>query len=209
MARVYGPLHSDSASGKFAGSLVYSHWKGARAYVRELVTPKNPKSAKQTGIRAMFGFVAAAWKNIGSTPQASWSEQAEAAAISAFDAFVKVAMNLWQAFTFPQKTYNDTRDSVALTVTTQTTTGGVGTATVEITPSGSTAIWGIAIFRGDTGFTPGWNNCIAVLPADGANPVEWIDSPLDPGSYYYRACVFNDDGVVGTIHAESAEVVVT
>jgi hypothetical protein len=209
MARVQGPLHSDAASGTFAGSLVYSHWKGARAYVRERVIPKNPKTAKQIGVRAMWGFLAAAWKTIGTVPQATWEALGITKAISAFDAFMSANMTGWQSFLAPQQNYAEDRDSTGLTVTTQTCTGGVGSATVQITPSGSTDSWGVIIFRGLTGFTPSWENAIAVIPTDGTNPVTWVDSPLEAGTYYYRAVVVNTDGKMGTIHAESTGVVVS
>ena len=209
MARVYGPLHSDAASGSIAGSLTYSHWKGSRAYVRERVTPKNPKTAKQVGVRAMLGYCATLWASIKDAKSASWLALATASSISEFNAFVAAAMHDWQEFLFPRESSTDARTSTGLTVTTQTTTGGVGTATIEVTPSGATAIAGVAIFRGATGFVPSWANCIAVIPTATAAKVTFVDSPLKAGSYYYRTVVFNNDGTMGTIHIESSVVTVT
>jgi hypothetical protein len=157
----------------------------------------------------MMGYVAHLWASIYVAKGASWQDLADASAISTFNAFVRAALADWQTFLFPRESQTDARTSTGLTVTTQTATGGVGTATLAITPSGTTAIAGIAIFRGATGFAASWANCIAVLPANGANPVTWVDSPLAAGTYYYRSCVFNTDGAVGTIHAESTGVVVT
>jgi len=51
MTRLTGPVMSLSASGALADTLVFSQWKG-RFYARLLVTPYNPKSNYQTGIRA-------------------------------------------------------------------------------------------------------------------------------------------------------------
>jgi len=50
MPTVTGPLMSLSASQTLGNTLVFSQWKG-RYYVRLRVTPYNPKSAYQTGIR--------------------------------------------------------------------------------------------------------------------------------------------------------------
>ena len=47
------------------------------------------------------------------------------------------------------------RTSTPLTITTFTATGGAGLVTLAITPSGTTAAWGIAIFKGATGFIVG------------------------------------------------------
>ena len=59
MAKVTGPLFSQSASGAFAGALVFGTWKG-RNTVRALVTPSNPKTAKQSDVRNAFSVLASA-----------------------------------------------------------------------------------------------------------------------------------------------------
>lgn len=46
MAKVNGPLMSMDATGSFAGTLVFQHWKG-RNTVRQLVKPSNPKTSGQ------------------------------------------------------------------------------------------------------------------------------------------------------------------
>ena len=50
MAKTNGPLFSMDASGKFAGALVFTKWKG-RPVVRQLVKPANPKSTGQESAR--------------------------------------------------------------------------------------------------------------------------------------------------------------
>jgi hypothetical protein len=50
MAKTNGPLFSMDASGKFAGALVFTKWKG-RPVVRQLVTPANPMSTGQVTSR--------------------------------------------------------------------------------------------------------------------------------------------------------------
>jgi len=61
MVKVTGPMHSDSASGSFAGSQVHASWKGNK-YVRELVIPKNPKSVAQGKVRLILGGIGRAAK---------------------------------------------------------------------------------------------------------------------------------------------------
>lgn len=58
MAKVTGPLMSMDASGKFAGALVFSKWKG-RPTVRQLVIPANPQSTNQTAQRNMVRVLGA------------------------------------------------------------------------------------------------------------------------------------------------------
>jgi hypothetical protein len=54
MAKVFGPLHSDSASGKIADSMVHFGWRGLNI-VRQYVIPKNKMSAKQGNNRTYVG----------------------------------------------------------------------------------------------------------------------------------------------------------
>ena len=206
MARVSGPLHSDAASGKFAGSLVYAGWKG-RAYVRQLVQPANPKSAKQTGVRALMAFLATQWKAKTLPKWTGWTAAATARMISEFNAYVAENLARWQLFAAPTQVYPAAESANAIT-TTQALTPGAGFMTIGLTPSAAGDNWGFAIFRDTAEITaPNWNNCVAVIPADGANAVEYTDSPLDAGTYHYRAGVFNTDGTLGTICADDSDAV--
>ena len=54
MAKVFGPLHSDGATGKLANAIVFFPWKGNNV-VRKWLKPTNKKSAGQGVRRVMFG----------------------------------------------------------------------------------------------------------------------------------------------------------
>lgn len=207
MAKVTGPLMSVSASGKFAGTMVFASWKG-RAYSRQLVTPANPKSAGQTGVRSLMKFLAQAWAALGASPKGSWAVLAALTNISNFNAFVADAMSNWNSFLAPTQTYPAARASTGLTITTLTTTGGSGETAVSITPSGSTSIWGYILLRSSAEITaPSRSQVVAVLPADGANAVTYTDSGLTAGTYHYRAVAFNVDGKMGTVKADQTATV--
>jgi hypothetical protein len=207
MAKVTGPLMSIAASGTFGGTLVFSIWNG-RAYVRERVIPTNPKSSMQTGVRSMWKFLSKFWTSIASNTKLTWATIAESQQISNFNAFMQYNMNRWQNFFAPTQGNPAAEASTPLTVTTQTLTGAAGYATIAITPSGSTSIWGMAIFRSTAEITaPSWANCIAVVEADGANAVTHVDSPLAASTYHYRTAVINTDGIMGTVKADATCVV--
>lgn len=59
MAKVNGPFMSIDASGKFAGVMVASKWKG-QAYMRQLVKPANPNTSAQKDVRSILGTLAKA-----------------------------------------------------------------------------------------------------------------------------------------------------
>jgi hypothetical protein len=205
MALVTGPLMSMDASGTIGETLTFGKWKG-RNYVRQRVIPANPKSASQLGVRSMMSFLAKQWTELTAGEQASYAEMAEAKSISAFNQFVSVNLTRWQNFDGPTKEYPAAEASTPLTVSDMTLTGGVGEITVQLTPSGSGNIWGFVLCRDPAEITaPAWSNCIAVIEADAGNQVTHVDSPLDAGTYHYRAAVINDDGVMGSFIADDSE----
>ena len=207
MARVSGPLHSDTASGTFAKSMTFSHWKG-RPYVRECVTPSNPRFPKQVGVRAMMGFLAKAWATIGASPKASWLEAATARGISAFNEFVGQNLKRWQNWQAPTKTSPAAESSSANVVTTQTLTGGVGQVNITLAWTTNAHDWGVAILRSTAEITaPDWTQCVGVVPPTAAGALTYVNSPLTAATYHYRCVILNDDGKVGTVHADATAVV--
>lgn len=109
MAKIRGPLHSDSATGKFADALVFASNKGV-AYCRQLVTPKNPQTFKQTAIRDLITDASQAWKTgatvgtvvINATYKAAFDLAALPMQISGFDLYMKNSVSInYDATTSP------------------------------------------------------------------------------------------------------------
>lgn len=97
MARLTGPLFSLDARGSLWHTVVYSAWKGLN-YARLSVTPYNPKSDYQTGIRETL-----TWGNlyftkgsyIAAAQKTWWNTYAEGTNMSGINRFMKffVAQN--------------------------------------------------------------------------------------------------------------------
>lgn len=207
MVRLTAPMLSLGASGSLGKTVTYSIWKG-RAYARQCVTPTNPKSAAQSGVRAMMAFLAQQWTNLTAGEKATYDDAAEAKAISSFNEYTSYNLQRWQLFDPPSKAYPAAEASTPLTVSDMTLTGGDGNVLVQLTPSAATDIWGFVILRSDAEITaPNWNQVVKVLEADGVSQVQWTDTPLDAGTYHYRAAVINDDGKMGTVIADDTATV--
>jgi hypothetical protein len=207
MASVKGPLLSVEASGAFGGSMVFSKWKG-RPYVRELVTPSNPKSAKQTGVRAMMSFLATTWSEKALPKWTGWSDMALARAISTFNAYVSENLARWQIGKPPTQVYPAAESTSGCAITTAPLTGHAGFATAVVTPAANANIWGVAVFRDTAEITaPSWANCVAITPRSGVTAYTFTDSPLEAGTYHYRFAAINTDGVMGTVLADATVVV--
>lgn len=204
--KVTAPGFSLDASGSLGGAIVASKWKG-RNYFRELVRPSNPKSGSQVGVRAMFKFLAQYWASLSTANQATWQDLADQLVASPFNGFMSANQKRWRNFLAPGQ-----EDPVGGTGTQDTYSGWAATAgvrqvTLDITVGVANDGWGVAIFRGATGFTPAFSNCIAVIPAVGAADYSFVDTPLDPGTYYYNARGFTTDGSLDSAQGEVSATV--
>lgn len=208
MAKLLGPCMSMAASGKLAGAVVFSNWKG-RAYVRSLVKPSNPKLPKQVSVRAMFKFLAQAWASIGDVAQATWETAADALSISTFNAYMAEGQSRWRTFRAPSQDTPALETATTATLGTLAATLGVRmiTVTQPVTVVGN--CWALAFFRSPTGvFTSTFDQLVAVLPTSGTNDVVFVDTPLAPGAYYYEVREISDDGALSAPGAEVTATVV-
>lgn len=186
MAGVRGPLMSFDASGKVANSIVFSKWKG-RNYVRQLVTPHNPKSGSQTGMRSMFGFLATLWASIAAGDQATWDELAETGNYSPFNAYMKANQADWRNFGSPTEATPAAAAGTPAALGTEAANASGRNIILTGTNAAGGDNWGIAIFRDPSmGFTLDWSNCIAVVPIGDTDALQYTDGPLAPGGYYYN-----------------------
>jgi hypothetical protein len=205
MALTQGPLLSLGASGKFAGALVYSTWKG-RPTVRQLVTPSNPKSAGQTATRAMFKFLAQNWANLSAGDQATWEDLASQTNVSPFNAYVSFNMNRWTQFTFPM----DTPTSAAGTVPVMgagTLTGGVRQYTLSQVITTANDISGIVIVEDAAAIVTPIKTMVVDLADYTGSPVVTVETPREAGTYHVRVAGFTSGGSLSAYIADQTVVV--
>lgn len=203
MVRTQGPMMSLAASGTLAKTIVFSNWKG-RSYVRERVIPSNPRSGGQVGMRAMFKFLTQDWTNISAANKATWETRADQNSVSEFNAYLSYNQFRWRDFKAP--TQHDPEDTADTAPTLGTLAAAAGVRSITVTQPVTAAAdgWGIAFFRStSTGFDSAYDNLVAVKAVDGTNDVIFVDSPLDPGTYYYVVRSITDDG---QLSAQSSEV---
>jgi hypothetical protein len=190
------------ASGSLAGAIVFSKWKG-RPYVRELVKPSNPRSGGQVGIRAMLRFLSQDWANIGAVPQASWEDRADAKVISNFNAYIGLNVYRWRDFLGPSDTDPPAATDVQPVLGALAAVAGVRSITVTQPITTANDGWGIAFFRSPTGtFTSTFDKLKYCGKIVATADVVFVDSPLDPGTYYYEVRSFTKDGQLGTASTE-------
>jgi hypothetical protein len=202
MVKVNAPALSLDASGKLGGALVFSKWKG-RNYVRQLVTPANPQSGGQVGVRSMFRFLTQNWAGLTAGNQATWEDRADNMIVSPFNAYLSYNQFRWRNFDGITKEDPALDAGTIGTLLNQAATAGVRSITIDIDVTVLNDNWGIAIFRGlAPGFSTAWDNCVQVILAASVASFDWVDSPLDPDTYYYNFRALTDEGVMGAEHGE-------
>ena len=203
MVKLNGPMFSIDASGKLADAIVFAKWKG-RNYARSLVTPSNPKSGGQVGMRTMLRFLSQKWAALDAAAKSSWDTRADAAVISPFNAYVGYNMARWRNFSGPSQDDPATAAGTVGTLANQAATAGVRQITLDVDVSVLGDNWGVAIFRDvSSSFTTAWTNHVQSILADSAASFLWVDTPLAAGTYYYNFRAFTDEGLLG---AETVEV---
>jgi len=194
MVKLNAPCLSLAASGKLGDALVFASWKG-RPYARQLVYPANPRSGGQVGVRAMMKFLSQNWAGLTAGEQADWEDRAEDMIISPFNAFISYNLTRWRNYLGPSQLDPATEAGVDAGLANITSTAGVRQITLSADSNGAGDPWGIIWYRSPTAiFTPSFSNCIAVIPAEAADTFTFVDTPLDPGEYFYNQDVFSATG---------------
>lgn len=203
MALVQAPALSLEASGKLGGAIVFSKWKG-RPYVRTLVRPSNPRSGGQTGMRSAFKFLSQNWSPLSAAEKATWEARADATIISPFNAYV--SYNQFRVRNFLGISQEDPAAEAGThaVIGTPVATAGVRSVTLEVPITTLNDGWAVAIYRSITSsFTTAWDNMIGILFISGSASFYWVDTPLDPDTYYYN---FRNMSVDGLLDAEDGEI---
>lgn len=208
MVRLKGPMMSMDASGTLGKTITFAKWKG-RNYARKTVTPANPQSGGQTGMRAAIKFLSQIWNGLAAGPKASWEDRAEADKISTFNAFTSYNAKRWRNFNAPTDTYPEATTDTGSVSDTHTVVAGERSITVTLKTTTANDGWAIAVFRSLSGtFDTAWDNLVQIVPIDGTNDVTWVDTPLDPGAYYYDMRTITKDGQLSAEEGELTDTVV-
>jgi len=156
----------------------------------------------------MFKFLSQNWAGLTAGNQATWETLAEQNSYSPFNGYMSRNQNRYRDFLSP--TMEDPAAEVATPdgIPVIVATAGVRSITVAITPDGTDTNWGFAVFRQiTTPVVPSFDNLVGVVLADGVNPVNFVDTPLEPDTYYYMARGFTEDGLWTVNSVEDSAVV--
>jgi len=206
MARVTGPLMSFDASGTIASAAVFSKWRG-RNYVRRHAVPNNPRTAAQLAARAIVKFLGSEWAGLSAPNKATWLAGGDARKISAFNQFISINARNWRDLLAPSKGYPAARALSAAEVDNINAVTSGRQIKVSGTTDGTANVWAVVVGRSLlTGEADSIAAAVAIVLAP-AGAWEFVDGPLDPGTYYYQAMAISTDGKISAWFAQVSAVV--
>jgi len=207
MVKLTGPSLSAAASGSIANTVTFSKCKGQN-YLRKHAIPANPKTALQTSTRCMLRFLSQAWKSIDTTPKASWAARAAELNLSPYHAFIKANLQRWTQFHSPSQTHPSPQTGTQPYATFHQCYGAPRCAHLLFKIYTLQNVWGFIIFRSTaSSFPTGPSNAIHILPVTETGDLPYIDSDLDPGTYYYNARHFTTEGLLAAEESERSAIV--
>lgn len=204
MAKVDGGALSLGVTGTIGGILTFTTWKG-RPVVRRRVTPRNPNSAAQQGIRSGMKFGGALWADLSDEDKASWDEKAAQKNYSPFNAFVSVGQtNIANNLGYQRQDPAEASDPPGAPTGAAEAING-RQCLISWNDVDPEKMFGMCLYLSQTtGFTPAPGNLKAIAtPGD----EQIVLNGLEPGTYYYRLRPFDFAGVMGTAAAQESFVI--
>lgn len=203
MARTTAPLFSLDASGSVGKSITFSKWRG-RNYVRRLVTPANPKSGLQTGVRSFFRYLSQAWAPLVTGAKASWAPVSDPTNVPLFNGYMGDNLAQVRQELGIRMDFTDTPSGTQGTPITPAVTAGPTSLTFTWAPDATNpSDWSYAISMfTSSGFTPAVANVVRVVPIA---TLSVTVTDLVPGTtYYFVVRGFYANSLIGLPSAEAS-----
>jgi hypothetical protein len=173
--------------------------------VQQTRKPHDPQTQPQLGVRALIRTIAKTWHELTPDEKQTWLDLASSIPLKPFLAYTQYLVARWMNLQPPTRAYPAEETSSQISITAHAYTTGAGFATLSLTPSNATAIFGVIILRSPSPITtPSYRHAITLLPVKTADTILYTDSPLPRGDYHYRAAAYNTDGTMGPVLADES-----
>jgi len=171
--------------------------------VQQTRIPCDPMTQAQLGVRALISFISRQWYLLDAGTKLNWKLSTPEAYKRATAYYLWFQLTRWLTFKTPSQTHEAPEESTPIAISDHQYHGGKRFASLSLTPADDTSLYGILILRSKIEIlTPSYLQTIAMIPKNTATPLLYTDSPLNAGTYHYRAAAFNTDGVLGPVLAD-------
>jgi len=162
-----------------------------RNIISRRTRPHDTRTAAQIALRKTWVFCSYQWARFTPDERAAWI-------VLKPRNFFADMLKRWTLLHAPAKLPDGSTDPSSITITAASATPSLRAIALGFTPSSATLLWGIVILRSTAEIvTPNPLTAIIFYPTKTANAVSYLDSPLLPGSYHYRAAAFESTGKLG------------
>lgn len=207
MVKLKGPIVSLGASGTIGDVVTASSWKG-RSYLKAKSIPKQPDSGLQISARLLMGFLSARWLELSAADQDSWIDFPTKENLPPYNHYLSTNLERWGRLEGVVKNSSQAGGGTNSATSSFIITGGVQHVLLGFTITSINDGWALAWFRNPTaGFTIGRANMVAMQHAEAVATFQTIDSPLAPGTYFYRRGKFTVQGDFAQAGGESSTTV--
>ena len=156
----------------------------------------DPKTPSQIACRAAWSFAGYQWARFSSFDKSYWEELERRNFFS--DTLIR-----WLDLHAPCKRPDGSTDPSTITISNPSATSLRVATGLSFTPSSASLLWGVVILRSPTEIvTPDPYQAIFFYPTTTVKPIIFIDSPLRPGTYHYRAAAFETTGKLGPFSSD-------
>lgn len=199
MVKATGPLQSAKASGQLAASLIFTKSKRG-TNLKSYAKPRQPRTPGQITTRAMCRFLAKAWQHLSTDNHATWIPLSQESNLSPYHAYLKHNATRWVNDRCPTQAYPAAEILGPLVGGHFRAYGGRQYAWTETANGPIDTHWGSIIHRSTSHhFVANHLTVIGAILRGPTTPTKFKDTPLEPGTYYYRSDRFTLDGVHGII----------
>lgn len=186
------------ASGSLAETVIFSKCKGV-SYLKLHQKPKQPRTQPQVSARCITRLIATDWRNFTAAQKNSWATLAAENNLSPYNACMAYNLTQWGHFLFPSRIYPPTRTGINHQF-----------SDISVAPHGRGALWTYTVTAMNDGWTlaihhvsgPGANptrqNCIYMMAPTAPGTTTWLWSPLESGTYHFRAVLTTVSGKAAT-----------
>ena len=199
MVKMQGPLHSAAASGSVGQAITLLNNK-SRAVMKRHARPKNPRTDRQTPIRAAVKFLAQNWRSLTPAQKATWRPHADVKGTAPYHAFLGKNMKRWANFRPPAKEDPAAETPPAPDAPVFTATGQFHAVKLQIRWLGGAEAWANIVYRSKLmACPPILTNVTAILLQPGPIDFTWFEYDMSPGIWYYKLQRFTPSGLPGPV----------
>ena len=197
MVKLKGPAQSLAAAGQLGDALAFANIFKT-TYLKKKSMPSNPNTSAQKAVRAIVKFLSQQWQHLPAPACTTWQALGTRIEMNRYNAYIKYNCDRWSHFQAPTMYYPATEATIP----------GAYSAYNQIAHYKwidhirrnilMPTLWGYWFHRSTSnGFFPSRLNVIGFAQASPLAWTHYTETPVETGTYYYRARTFYNDGTTG------------